>query len=95
MRFLSNSKTERRISPAYLFLHTLSDISHGIVLEMNQLHRYHTPARKALDKLLRSTDSLGLSMIGSPNRDLIFSTTSGLIATSAIMGSFPQTESMT
>jgi len=24
---------------------------------MNQLHRYHTPARKALDKLLRSTDS--------------------------------------
>jgi hypothetical protein len=24
---------------------------------MNKLHRYHTPSRKALDKLLRSTDS--------------------------------------
>ena len=40
-----------------LSLPTLSDISHGIVLEMNHLYRYHTPARKALDKLLRSTDS--------------------------------------
>jgi len=35
----------------------MSNISHGIILEMNQLHRYHTPARKALDKLLRATDS--------------------------------------
>ncbi len=40
-----------------LSLPTLSDISHGITLEMNQLHRHHTQARKALDKLLRSTES--------------------------------------
>ena len=26
-------------------------------MEMNQLHGHHTPARKALDKLLRSTES--------------------------------------
>jgi hypothetical protein len=40
-----------------LFVPTPSDISHGIVMEMNQLHRYHTPTRKVLDKLLHSTDS--------------------------------------
>ena len=40
-----------------LSLSTLSNISHGIALEMNQLYRYHTPSRKAIDKLLRSTES--------------------------------------
>jgi len=40
-----------------LSLPTLSDISHGITLEMNQLHRHHTLGRKAMDKLLRSTES--------------------------------------
>ena len=40
-----------------LSLPDLSDITHGVVLEMNQLHRCHTPARKALDTLIRSTDS--------------------------------------
>jgi hypothetical protein len=40
-----------------LSLPSLSDISQDIALEMSQLHRYHTPARKALDKLLRSKDS--------------------------------------
>ena len=41
-----------------LSLPNVSDIAHGVVLEMNQLHRFHTPARKALDTLLRSTDSI-------------------------------------
>ena len=40
-----------------LSLPYLSDIAHGVVLETNHLHRFHTPARKALDTLLRSTDS--------------------------------------
>jgi len=48
----SRTKDHSRIT-----LPTLSDISRCIVLEMDQLHRYRTPARKALDKLLRSTDS--------------------------------------
>ena len=51
MRLLSNYRTDLRISPVYLF-------AHGVILEMNQLHRFHTPARKALDTRLRSTDSI-------------------------------------
>ena len=41
-----------------LSLPNLSDIAHGIVLEMKHLYRFHTPSRKALDTLLRSTDSI-------------------------------------
>ncbi len=40
-----------------LSLPTLSDISHGIVLEMKHVHYYHTPAREALNKLLHATDA--------------------------------------
>jgi hypothetical protein len=40
-----------------LSLPSLSNISHGIVLEMKHVHYYHTLARKALYKLLRCTDS--------------------------------------
>jgi hypothetical protein len=72
----------------------MSNISHGIILEMNQLHRYHTPARKALDKLLRSTDS-HRDWVPEQGSDLLYDTGPGLIATSATMGSFPQAGSMT
>jgi hypothetical protein len=56
-----------------LSLPTLSDISHGIAMEMNQLHRYHTPARKALDKLLRSTESYH-DWIPEQGPDLLYDT---------------------
>ena len=59
MRFAVSFQLENRTEDlSRLSLPTVSGISHGLVLEMNQLHRYHTPARKALDKLLRSTDFL-------------------------------------
>ena len=56
-----------------LSLPTLSDISHGIALEMDQLHRYHTPSRKALDKLLRSTESYH-DWIPEQGPDLLYDT---------------------
>ena len=56
-----------------LSLPTLSDISHGIVLEMKQLHRYYTPARKALNILLRSTDSL-YNWVPEQVHDLLYDT---------------------
>ena len=56
-----------------LSLPTLSDISHGITLEMNQLHRYHTPTRKALDKLLHSTESYN-DWIPEQGPDLLYYT---------------------
>ncbi len=56
-----------------LSLPTLSDISHGIVLEMKHVHYYHTPARKALDKLLRATDSCR-DWVPEQGPDLIYDT---------------------
>jgi len=57
MRYVVSFQLQNRTEDlSRLSLPTVSDISHGIVLEMNHLHRYHTPARKALDKLLRSMD---------------------------------------
>jgi hypothetical protein len=56
-----------------LSLPTLSDISNCITLEMNQLHRHNTPARKALDKLLRSTESYN-GWIPEQGPDLLYDT---------------------
>jgi len=87
MRYAVSFQLQNRTEDlSRLSLPTLFDISRGIVLEMNQLHRYHTPARKALDKMLHSTDS---HHDWVPEQGLIFSTTPGLIAISATLGSFP------
>ncbi len=74
MRYAVSFQLQNRTEDlSHLSLPTLYDISHGITLEMNQLHRYHTPACKALDKLLRSTESYN-DWIPEQGPDLLYDT---------------------
>ncbi len=58
MRYAVSFQLQNRTEDlSRLSLPSLFDISHSLVLEMKHVHYYHTHARKALDKLLRSTDS--------------------------------------
>ncbi len=74
MRYVVSFQLQKRAEDlSRLSLPTLSGISQGIALEMHHLHRYHTPARKALEKLLRSTDSYH-DWIPDQGPDLLYDT---------------------
>jgi hypothetical protein len=74
MRYAVSFQLQNRTKDfSRLSLPALSDISHGIVVEMKHVHLYHTPAGKALDKLLRATDSY-LDWVSELGPDLIYDT---------------------
>ncbi len=51
MRYAVSFQLQNRTEDLSRFsLPTLSDITHGIVLEMKHVRYYHTPTRKALNK---------------------------------------------
>jgi RAB protein geranylgeranyltransferase component A len=74
LRYAVSFQLQNRTEDLFrLSLPTLSDISHGIAQGMNQLHRYHTPARKVMDKLLRYTESYN-DWIPEHGPDLLYDT---------------------